>query len=447
MNVFERCDRAANSCYNRGLRLAKQRDLSGAVPYLKRALELNKNLIEARNLLGLIFYEMGEVGDALVQWVISIDLRTENNRAVFYLDDVRRRGGQLESFAAMIERYNVALDAAQRGNYDLAIHQLARIVAQHPNYVRAGLLLSLLYIEAGDYKRADHYLRLVRKTDRMNQTAVRYADAAEQEKRRIQKKQDKPREEIDNGSRTYSHREMSDDEVLIPSTYRESTGWQTALNIGIGLLIGAAAIVFLYMPTKRAELNSQHNAEIRELNRKLASANSAVRDSEQNHSSAEEEKNALQAEVDMLTDGANSKISQYQKLVGIVNDIRNNDFARAAELYATLDVSQLTDIDDGSGVSVTEIYQSIAGRMNSEGYLSLYSRAEVQYQAGNYRGAIDLYDKSLAINPNYAPALFRKAMAYKELGDNDTANSFFEEVGTRFPGTELARQAESEKIR
>ena len=58
MNVFERCDRAANSCYNRGLRLAKQRDLSGAVPYLKRALELNKNLIEARNLLGLIFDEI-----------------------------------------------------------------------------------------------------------------------------------------------------------------------------------------------------------------------------------------------------------------------------------------------------------------------------------------------------------------------------------------------------
>ena len=102
----------------------------------------------------------------------------------------------------------------------------------------------------------------------MNQTAVRYADAAAQELRRVQKKQDKPREEVQNGSRTYSHREMSDDEVLIPSTYRESTGWQTALNIGIGLLIGAAAIVFLYMPTKRAELNAQHNAEIRELNPK-----------------------------------------------------------------------------------------------------------------------------------------------------------------------------------
>ena len=445
MNVLERSVRAANSCYNRGLQLARQRDLSGAVPYLKRALELNKDLTDARNLLGLIFYEIGEVGDALVQWVISIDLRTENNRAVFYLDDVRRRGGQLASFSKMIERYNVALEAAKNGNYDTAIHQLAGIVAQHPNYVRAGLLLSLLYIEAGDYKRADHYLKLVRKTDRMNQTAVRYADAAEQEKRRIQKKQDKPKEEIDNGSRTYSHREMSDDEVLIPSTYRESTGWQTGLNIAIGLLIGAAAVIFLYMPTKRAELNSSHNAELREMDRKLASVNSALRDVEVNHSSAEEEKSALQSQVDMLTEGENSKLSQYQKLAGILNDFRNNDYAHAAELYATLDVSQLTDIDDGSGVSVQQIYQSVAGKMNSEGYLSLYSRAEVQFQAGNYRAAIDLYDKSLAINQNYEPALFRKAMAYKALGDTENANTFFAEVISRFPGTELARQAESEK--
>ena len=83
--------------------------------------------------------------------------------------------------------------------------------------------------------------------------------------------------------------------------------------------------------------------------------------------------------------------------------------------------------------------------MNSEGYLSLYSRAEVQFQAGNYRAAIDLYDKSLAINQNYEPALFRKAMAYKALGDTENANTFFAEVISRFPGTELARQAESEK--
>ena len=92
-----------------------------------------------------------------------------------------------------------------------------------------------------------------------------------------------------------------------------------------------------------------------------------------------------------------------------------------------------------------QIYQSVAGKLNSEGYLSLYSRAEVQFQAGNYRAAIDLYDKALAINQNYEPALFRKAMAYKALGDTENANTFFAEVISRFPGTELARQAESEK--
>ena len=36
-------------------------------------------------------------------------------------------------------------------------------------------------------------------------------------------------------------------------------------------------------------------------------------------------------------------------------------------------------------------------------------------------------------------------MAYKALGDTENANTFFAEVISRFPGTELARQAESEK--
>ena len=67
MDTLQKIQLAANSFYNRGLELAKERDLSGAAGYLKRALELNKYHTDARNLLGLIFYEMGETSDALVQ--------------------------------------------------------------------------------------------------------------------------------------------------------------------------------------------------------------------------------------------------------------------------------------------------------------------------------------------------------------------------------------------
>ena len=96
MDTLQKIQLAANSFYNRGLELAKERDLSGAAGYLKRALELNKYHTDARNLLGLIFYEMGETSDALVQWVISVNLQPEENRADHYLDEVQRKPGQLE---------------------------------------------------------------------------------------------------------------------------------------------------------------------------------------------------------------------------------------------------------------------------------------------------------------------------------------------------------------
>ena len=73
---------------------------------------------DARNLLGLIFYEMGETSDALTQWVISINLQPENNRADHYLDEVQRKPGQLEIASQTIKKYNQALFHAQGGSDD-----------------------------------------------------------------------------------------------------------------------------------------------------------------------------------------------------------------------------------------------------------------------------------------------------------------------------------------
>ena len=102
-------------------------------------------------------------------------------------------------------------------------------------------------------------------------------------------------------------------------------------------------------------------------------------------------------------------------------------------------------MDDESDVSVTEVYESIAGKMRAEGYLSLYAMGEAAYERGEYENAINYYVKSLAINPDYEPALFRQAMSYKALGDIQSANSLFGEVILRFPDTELAREAKQER--
>ena len=50
---------SSNWHYNQGLAKAKVRDLSGAVTSLSQSLKYNKRNTDARNLLGLIYYQMG----------------------------------------------------------------------------------------------------------------------------------------------------------------------------------------------------------------------------------------------------------------------------------------------------------------------------------------------------------------------------------------------------
>ena len=96
MDYTKRCRQISNSFYNLGLEKAQIRDLSGAAECLKKSLHFNKYQTDARNLLGLIYYEMGETAEALVQWVISSNLQPQKNRAVHYLHEIQDKPGRLE---------------------------------------------------------------------------------------------------------------------------------------------------------------------------------------------------------------------------------------------------------------------------------------------------------------------------------------------------------------
>ena len=63
LSVIHYARRISNTFYNRGLDKARVRDLSGAAEILKKSLQFNKANTNARNLLGLIYYEMGEKPD------------------------------------------------------------------------------------------------------------------------------------------------------------------------------------------------------------------------------------------------------------------------------------------------------------------------------------------------------------------------------------------------
>lgn len=83
VSVYKIVVKASNSYYNQGLEKARVRDLTGAVTALKTSLSLNKKNIKARNLLGLVYYEMGELAMALSEWVISLNLKQDRGGGIY----------------------------------------------------------------------------------------------------------------------------------------------------------------------------------------------------------------------------------------------------------------------------------------------------------------------------------------------------------------------------
>lgn len=137
MNAARKNGQIANSYYNLGLEKARQRDLSGAAAALKRCLQFNKTHTDARNLLGLIYHETGEVGAAMTQWIISLNFQEADNLAEEYLRKVHASRGYLEIADQAAKKYNQALIYAQNENADLAVLLLMRMLSEFPHYVKA----------------------------------------------------------------------------------------------------------------------------------------------------------------------------------------------------------------------------------------------------------------------------------------------------------------------
>ena len=432
MDYMQKIQYAANGFYNHGLELARERDLSGAAECLKRALQFNKYHTDARNLLGLIFYEMGETSDALVQWVISINLQPEDNLADRYLDKVQRKPGQLEHASNLIRKYNQALIHAQNGSDDLAVLQLKRIVEEKPNFVKAHLLLALLYIAHEDFTKAGKSLYKVLQIDKNNRRAERYMEyvksrtgKADVEKRKLKN--------------AFSHREMEDNDVILPPTYKENTGWQSIINIAIVLALGVVVVLFMILPARDRSLNYQHNQEMRIYADKLNLANQEADRLRAEAEQFEEERAKAEADLESLIGDSGSTLSQYQTMVEILQAYRKEDFPAAVKLYIDMDKAKITD------ENMVNILTEIETDMAANAPAVLETLAAESNAAGDYDMALKYYEEYMEFDDRNPQIIFNMAMIYKNKGDEETSDQLFGQVIMNFEDAELAAKAKEER--
>ncbi len=419
---------ASNSYYNLGLEQAQVRDLSGAAISLKKSLRMDKYNTDARNLLGLIYYEMGETANALVQWVISMNLQPENNQAAHYLEEVQGKPGKLEVYSQTLKKYNQALEYAKSDNSDLAILQLHRVVEENPHFVKAHLLLALLYMQREDYLKAGKSLYKVLKIDRNNAKAQHYMSVVKTNTGRaeIEKKKFK---------QAFSHRKMEDDDVIIPPTYKETTGWQTILNILVGLLLGAAFVFFIVMPANITAINGKHNQEMLSFYQKISDGTYEKEKLEETIQQMTEEKSSLEQQITGNDTQHQNQIQVCNQLISILNCLRKDEITNAAQIYTQIDQSVMTENETFTTV-MNEIRPLIA-----EQAAAIYLQAgREQVTAGNLDAALTYYLASQDMKDGGAQVWMEIGQIYVQKEDTENANQWFDKV----VGSEPADSALSE---
>ncbi len=432
MDYVKRNHQIANSYYNLGLEKAQIRDLSGAAECLKKSLHFNKYQTDARNLLGLIYYEMGEVADAIVQWVISLNLQPEDNRCDYYLDEIQRKPGRLEMASQTVKKYNQALWYAQTEAYDLAILQLAAAVEENDHYVKAQLLLALLYISQENYTRAGKALRRVLQIDRSNQKALWYMSIVKENTGWAEVE----RQRMDNA---FSHTKLEDDNIILPPTYKESTGGQVVLNILIGVVLGVAAFMTLVMPSIEERLNSEHNQEIISYSEQLSQSNIRIDQLETQLAQAEGDRDSAEASLNSVVSDSGGTISQYASLARILQAYRDDDFRTAAQIYAGLNTSLITD------PNLQPILEEIQGDMADRGWQVLDELGDAAVGSGDYAGAVAYYDASLRLNGDNPGVMYDKAAALQAQGQEEAADDLFDQIIENYPDTDYAAMSREQR--
>ena len=429
MKFTKKLNYLSNQWYNDGLKKANIRDLSGAIASLKKSLQYNRDNIMSRNLLGLCYYGRGEIVEALVEWVISKNIKTHGNIANYYIKKVQESQAELEVLNQAIKRYNQALLYCQQGGEDLAAIQLKKVIAAHPTFVKAYQLLALIFIQTEQYAKAKQLLRKAHKLDTTNEITLRYMHELKQLHK---EKSVKLREEK---GHTVSYK-LGNETIIQPvsSTLKDNATLMTILNIVIGLVVGAAVMWFLVVPSLKQDIATKHNLEIIGYSERIAALESELSTIEKDLTVYEEQSEATE-QAKILAEGTRTN---YEALITIMEKYYSGsyDVSALADEIMALETESLGDTGK-------LVYDNLSKTVVETACSTLYEDAKAKYAATAIKTAIGKLERVIEIDEDYADgqAMLLLIRSYKVQGETGKANELYQRIVELLPGSAAATEA------
>lgn len=425
IKIFQKVERASNSYYNDGLQKAQVRNLSGAIISLRQALKLYKYNTQARNLLGLVYYEMGEVVDALSEWVISANYKPEDNLAINYLREIKENRSQLDAVNQTIKKYNQALLYCRQDSRDLAIIQLKKVLSLNPKLVKGHQLLALLYMQEKQPEKAKRALRDAGRIDTDNTTTLRYL----KEVNRQLKEKGKDNKPKNDDLISY---QSGNETIIMPKRFRESSLGGTLGYILIGLIVGVAATVFLIVPGVKSKIKE-------DAKNSMLDANDTISNNAITISDLERQIEDLQNQIDeseSKDSEEKAKTAAYEDLLNAYVAYTSEDTVSAGSYLEKIDSSML------SGQAL-ETYNTINDSVSATYLEDLYNEAYGYYTAYDYENAAKSFQKIVDQDESYrdGSAAYYLAQSYRKLEKMEDAKKYYQYILDNYPGTEKANTA------
>lgn len=364
--VWKRAKFVSNFLYNDGLELAKRRDFTGAQESLVTSLQYDKRNTSARNLLGLIYYEIGEWYAAAVQWTISLSFEAEDNIALGYLEELQDSTSQVEQTNQAIRKYNQCLQYCKQKNFDLAQIQLKKVFELNPNFLKGYQLAALLQMREGQYVEAMQLLKQAALIDRRNPLTRQYIN----ECRKHLTKDGKLLEPEKKARRSVK-------EVFLD--FQDKVVVAAVTNIAIGVVAGIAVFGFLVVPAIRQN-NTVRNSQ------ELIAANETVSAKEQEITALTQQIEALQQQVEEeqgKSAEAAERIESYNTLITAFDEVNNKDYSYAQD---TLKGVNRDHLDEASA----EAYDALDEKIER----NLQAIAEEEEERARQEAEEDSYDDS-----------------------------------------------------
>ena len=355
--IQKKVDYLSKLYYNQGLEKASIRDLSGAISCLKQSLAYDKRNIRARNLLGLVYFETGEVVAALSEWVISKNIQKNRNLASEYIAKLQANQNKLDTINESIKKYNNALAMCREGHEDMAAIRLKKILSQNPKLIKGYHLLALIQMKNQEWNKARRTLKKAARIDKTNTTTLRFLREVD-EQTGVTTKREKKRKGLF-GNEKAENDNISGEIVVRPSSYKERSRVSLFFTMVLGFAAGAAAFWLLVLPAVKQDIYREANQQIIQYSDSLSSQSVELTKAQGEAAESNDTADAVSKQVE-----EEKKRSQsYEALFSAYTAMQQEDLDTAALQIQNVYVDTLSDSAKG-------VYNTICERTGVSGISS-----------------------------------------------------------------------------